>query len=303
MPLRTTSDRTTRSMTARNLAVSGSRRANNSNSIVEGSRLLNLPPELRNRIYEYTLSHGVVVVCRKRANNALSGLAVGIDASHRRNCLALLRTNKQIYNESASLFYFCNHFEVQAWRYTCDGDNPLDVEDEHPRSTMSALHELLQKIGVTGGNAPIHITFALGSMVNTYVVLDWTSNIMQRLLEDLRTIQATDTRIRLDVTMEAYIEHNPGGHQGLSPIDNEYHPVRLGMPDPLPDISAFIAQLSNMFAQNSTIQVHDDEDLQDFDGFFRRLRQSIEESPKWQQAPEAICEGDGQEKAGEDERG
>ncbi|KAK5713796.1 hypothetical protein LTR17_017480 [Elasticomyces elasticus] len=283
-----------------------------SNSNVESSRLLSLPPELRNRIYEYALRLGVVVVSRRRPENALSASVPGLSGSQRWNCLALLRTNKQIYNEAANLFYFCNHFEVQAWftdivdsessdddddflnsPYASEG-NIFDLEKRCPRSTMAALYELLQKIGVTGGNAPIHITFDMGLIFGPGLEQHSAIAVMQRMLEDLRTIQTTYDRVRLEASMNVYIERD-GPHLAGTP--GPPYTAMLSVPDPLPSISTFIAHLSGMIAQNSAREVHDEEDLEDFDRFFRGLRQSIEESPKWQQASEATREGDGQEEA------
>ncbi|KAK4900098.1 hypothetical protein LTR27_002861 [Elasticomyces elasticus] len=273
----------------------------------EGSRLLNLPPELRNRIYEYTLSLGVVEVFRgRKEDTSLHASARGLSRQHRRNCLALLRANKQIYNEAANLFYFCNHFEVQPWlpgaaalgiadNNDLDDDNVLDLEERAPRCTMSALYKLLQRIGATGGGAPIHITFALGDVFG--IDIEETSiPVLKRILEDLRTIQTTDTRMRLDASMKSVVLEGSDIPEGVLSLWPDYTVV-LDPREPLTGISAFIAHLGDMFAQNSKSEVHDAEDLQDFDSFFRGLRKSIEKSPKWQQASEATREGDGQEEA------
>ncbi|KAK5720724.1 hypothetical protein LTR15_006685 [Elasticomyces elasticus] len=298
MHLRTTFDRPSRPRSAWRFTTNELLPSDISNGNADGSRLLSLPPELRNRIYEYTLSLGVIVVSKGgNKHPALRAMARVFSRRDRRNCLALLRANKQIYNEAAKLFYFCNHFEVLAWfpevvdleidddddyshgsSYASEG-NIFDLEKRSPRSTMVALYELLQKIGVTSGNAPIHITFELGLIFGPGLEQHSAIAVMQRMLEDLRTIKTTYARMRLDARMDVYIERGDGPH--LADTPGPPYTAMLSIPDPLPSISTFIARLSGMIAQNSAREVHDEEDLEDFDRFFRGLRQSIETSPNW----------------------
>ncbi|KAK5745998.1 hypothetical protein LTR17_001128 [Elasticomyces elasticus] len=271
----------------------------------ESSLLLSLPAELRNRIYEYTLSLGVVVVSPGRtARSDLYAVAFDSKGSLCRNRLALLRTNKQIYNETANLFYFCNHFKVQCYLPDVDEvDEAIahkdDVDDSWVTDldvrvdyTMPALLKLLQKIPVTHGNAPIHITFAFGSVCAWDVKSGSTFEIFG-ILQNLHIIQATDARMRLDADMRVCIEQRFRS----TPTVTQF-PITLSISDPLPKISDFIVRLSEIDEQNGTSScVHDEEDLMEFDKFFRGLRKLIKKSSQWKQVSEATTEGDGQENA------
>ncbi|KAK5696534.1 hypothetical protein LTR97_007837 [Elasticomyces elasticus] len=296
-----------------NFNVDKIRQSRFSSGNAKGSRLLSLPPELRNRIYEYTLSlRAAVLVSGPDDRIVLRSSPLRLVGSNPNNWLALLRTNKQIHNEAATMFYFCNHFEVRAFvpepedEYY-DGDDyevppgVLELEESAPRMTMAPLYKLVQKIGGVHGNAPIHITFVLGTIICSYVRPKSQADVMYRMLEDLRNIQETDPRIRLNASMRHYIDQDIALPNRNTP-DLTCYDVTIEISNPISRISAFIAQLSEMFAENQTRTVHDDFDLQSSHGFFRALRKSIEESPKWQQTPEALREGDGKEKAGEDER-
>lgn len=84
------------------------------------SRLLSLPPELRNTIYEYVLDvprGGKRRTLLKRRSN------IGDSASRRkspkRSVLTLLQTCRQIYNEARCMFYWINTLHTNRKNMRC----------------------------------------------------------------------------------------------------------------------------------------------------------------------------------------
>ncbi|KAK3644782.1 hypothetical protein LTR56_009447 [Elasticomyces elasticus] len=296
MPFRTTSSRTTRSMTARSLAVSESLRANTSNSSTESSRLLSLPPELRNRIYEYTLSFEIVLISQRRHPDSTAHAFT--------NLLALLKVNRQIYHEATNMFYFCNQFIIEAHVPMKPINDPTpgrpDVflcEGPNPRSTMSALYEFLGRIGGTQGRGTVDIVFSLGELRDWSMrPCDHTASIMRRMLEDLRAIRAADARIQLDLSMKVCPVEFFNTERGYRQ-NHASQSITLSITEPMPAISAFVVELEEMAVGNRERGFPEGRELNAFRTFFIALKQSIEESPNWQQASEAISEGDRQEKA------
>ncbi|KAK5683925.1 hypothetical protein LTS10_003788 [Elasticomyces elasticus] len=275
----------------------------------QSSRFLSLPRELGDHIYEYTLSlqNPTVYQIQDKKTDPCDIALKSDKCFYRgvfqdRKCLALLSVNKQIYRETAKLFFSCNHFEVQAW--VPGREDIFDLETEVPRCSMSALYMFLQKIALVDGKAPIHITFDFGNIdVNSvlYARPD-TVSVMRRILEDLRSVNSRDPRIRLTASMTIDIDIDRGYEQYGN---YESYSFRASISDPLPGISAFIAQLGKTIADNEVtlytnevVVIHDAEDLEGMDIFFRELRRSMEESANRQLAPETAREGGiGQEKA------
>ncbi|KAK5722410.1 hypothetical protein LTR15_005640 [Elasticomyces elasticus] len=115
------------------------------------SPFLSLPPEMRNRIYEYVMTVGTIYVRLQRKTGTIRAFVINdydamLSQHDRRHkvikgsfsddhdsaqqpagggCLALLRTCKQVNKEAAKLFIVCNSFEVQAFDSISDLDDVL----------------------------------------------------------------------------------------------------------------------------------------------------------------------------------
>lgn len=70
----------------------------------QNSPLLRLPPEIRNRIWEYTLGHNTFRVIRARGRKALFTLAPDEPGIN----VAILRGCRQIYSETALMPFQLN---------------------------------------------------------------------------------------------------------------------------------------------------------------------------------------------------
>ncbi|KAK5713795.1 hypothetical protein LTR17_017479 [Elasticomyces elasticus] len=156
---------------------------------------MNLPPELRNRIWEYVMSVGTVYVQIDRKNEQLRAFifnsdpiesaqdrslmlvqsAIGFQIDGERpaghECLPLLRCCKQIYEEAKQLFYVLNSFEVQAF----DPESELNYNQmlvrgiftNNPEVTpiiASAMEKLMSTIGDRNAGVMTNVSFHLGQI-------------------------------------------------------------------------------------------------------------------------------------------
>ncbi|KAK5745985.1 hypothetical protein LTR17_001115 [Elasticomyces elasticus] len=149
---------------------------------MEGSRLLDLPPELRNRIYELVFSTGGTIVVRQHHNGsdirAFTSIGDGVEALAERHSLALLRTCKQVNQEAALMFWACNEFHVMAG-YTCSW------AEEH--RSLSPLHAFLDKAQRRGATVFGKIVFYLGRLTLADI---WTVASREVIVEAFRQLRA-----------------------------------------------------------------------------------------------------------------
>ncbi|KAK5720720.1 hypothetical protein LTR15_006681 [Elasticomyces elasticus] len=162
------------------------------------SHFLSLPPELRNRIYEYVMTVGTVYVGLQGDTNKLRGFLItklirdlsaveerckvtrsgynknaeGDEQAAGSECLALLRSCKQVNKEAAQLFYVCNTFEVQVHvpesHYEDDGliYGSLFTSDHVSDLPIlaSALKEFVDIIGTANAAVLTNVVFTLGQV-------------------------------------------------------------------------------------------------------------------------------------------
>ncbi|KAK4894054.1 hypothetical protein LTR27_007638 [Elasticomyces elasticus] len=162
---------------------------------VSDSPFLNLPPEMRNRIYEYVMTVSTVYVQLGRKTGTIRGFIIdehsGVLSQHGRRlklvkspfamhndsalqpaggrCLSLLRTCKQVNKEAAKMFIVCNSFEVQALDYlsvleegiVCPG---LFLGAVEATSIVAAIPRFIATIGISDAKLLTEVTLHLGQL-------------------------------------------------------------------------------------------------------------------------------------------
>ncbi|KAK3644780.1 hypothetical protein LTR56_009445 [Elasticomyces elasticus] len=159
------------------------------------SRLMDLPAELRNTIWEYVMSVDTVYVQLDRKNEQLRAFILNHDPSESADdrslklvrstvgvrddaerpagheCLSLLRCCKKIYEEAKQLFYVLNSFEVQAFNATSHLNEQqmlvpgIFVNDaEDTPMIASAMVELINTIGDRNAGVMTNVTFHVGQI-------------------------------------------------------------------------------------------------------------------------------------------
>ncbi|KAK3626880.1 hypothetical protein LTR22_022997 [Elasticomyces elasticus] len=146
------------------------------------SHFLSLPPELRNRIYEYVMTVGTVYVKLQRNGKKLRGFVITTDgedlSANEERCRVIRNVfdseeDDVVYQESAQLFYVCNRFEVQVhfpgtkWEsgVILRGLFAIGAEPD-PRLFASGLQELVDTIGSTNANLLTDVVFSMGQVDN-----------------------------------------------------------------------------------------------------------------------------------------
>ncbi|KAK5720722.1 hypothetical protein LTR15_006683 [Elasticomyces elasticus] len=189
------------------------------------SRLMDLPAELRNTIWEYVMSVDTVYVQLDRKNEQLRAFILNNDpnesaedrslklvrstvgvrddaerpAGH--ECLPLLRCCKIIYEEAKQLFYVLNSFEVQAFNATSQLNHQemlvpgIFVDDaEATPKIASTMVELVRTIGNRNAEVMKNVDFHFGQVDGDDLGGEggeYPLAIMQQILGCLRTIHTS----------------------------------------------------------------------------------------------------------------
>ncbi|KAK3626877.1 hypothetical protein LTR56_012721 [Elasticomyces elasticus] len=220
------------------------------------SRLMSLPAELRNRIWEYVMSVGTVYVHIDRKNERLRAFifnndpsesaedrslklvrrAVGKrpDASERpagHECLSLLRSCKQIYEEAKQLFYVLNSFEVQAF-------NPYSVLDQNqmlmpgifvdrPEVTgevASAMVELMRAIGDCNAGVMTNVSFHFGQIDGDDLGDESAEAVVLQILNCLRPLYTSKPSWCFSVGMTLLVASSEHGHSKAERMELALNP-------------------------------------------------------------------------------
>ncbi|KAK5696522.1 hypothetical protein LTR97_007825 [Elasticomyces elasticus] len=162
---------------------------------MEGSRLLNMPPELRNRIYDLVLATGRTIIVGQHHRGSTIRAFTSVDGRTETlaNCqsLALLRTCKQVSQEAGLMFWACKTFQVMAG-YT----------EDRPSFGLSSLHAFLHKAQRQDANIFGNIVFSLGQIIN-YDILGVASRAV--VLETFRQLRAWQIG-RPELHLEVYFD-------------------------------------------------------------------------------------------------
>ncbi|KAK3626878.1 hypothetical protein LTR56_012720 [Elasticomyces elasticus] len=182
------------------------------------SRLMDLPAELRNTIWEYVMSVGTVHVQlqgQKRQLRAFvlqkipresaedrslklvkstTGLHSDSERPAGQQCLALLRSCKQINGEAKQLFYVSNRFEIQAFyaeRRFEENDGRLYPGMFFPEDTaeniVSTMEEFTNAIGHENTGVIEHVRFHFGQ-IDEDDISERIFKIIQQVLDLLRPL-------------------------------------------------------------------------------------------------------------------
>ncbi|KAK5694005.1 hypothetical protein LTR97_009623 [Elasticomyces elasticus] len=191
---------------------------------VSDSPLLSLPPEMRNRIYEYVMTVGTVYVQLEREAVDINVFVIDEDSAvlsqHDRRlkvvkspfarnqdsaqqpagryCLPLLRTCKQVNREAAKMFIVCNSFELQAF----DTDSSLAnngliypgvfLGDHKATDIVAAMPRFIATIGTSDAKLLADVTLHLGQFDDCDAIDGAPRALVtiKQILDQLRSFQA-----------------------------------------------------------------------------------------------------------------
>ncbi|TKA50287.1 hypothetical protein B0A55_13611 [Friedmanniomyces simplex] len=240
--------------------------------MMDESPFMSLPPELRNHIYTYVLSTGTICVHMNRNAKYLHTLTIHGDSVERPaggECLALLRTCKQVSKEAAQLFYVCNKFEIAAFdpHSTVNEDGLLDpglfVAEVQTRTIMTTLREFLKAIGTGNAKALTDVTFAIGQ-VDVYDLENRVAtDVIMRMLDSLGLIYAGSPWWHLKASMALLINTGLRGHRTMT------QHVVLDVADPRSGTASAIAALEEEARNNVDGRLYDRYELKIFIDFLR----------------------------------
>ncbi|KAK5683928.1 hypothetical protein LTS10_003791 [Elasticomyces elasticus] len=184
------------------------------------SRLMDLPAELRNRIWECVMSVGTVYVQLQGEEEQLRAFVLqespgesaqdrslklvksttGLHSDSERpagqQCLALLRSCKQINGEAKQLFYVCNRFEIQAFylerRFEDDGRlyPGMFFPKDNAENIVSTMEEFTNAIGHENTGVLEYVRFHLGQ-VDEDDISERIFRFIQQVLNHLRPFYAS----------------------------------------------------------------------------------------------------------------
>ncbi|KAK4900100.1 hypothetical protein LTR27_002863 [Elasticomyces elasticus] len=184
------------------------------------SRLMDLPAELRNTIWEYVMSVGTVYVQLQGKKKQLRAFVLqkvpgesaedrslklvksttGLHSDSERpagqQCLALLRSCKQINDEAKQLFYVCNRFEIQAFyserRFADDGRlyPGMFRPKGNAENIVSTMEEFTNAIGHENTGVLEHVKFHFGQ-IDEDDISEQIFKMFQQVLDRLRPLYAS----------------------------------------------------------------------------------------------------------------
>ncbi|KAK4954235.1 hypothetical protein LTR10_007665 [Elasticomyces elasticus] len=207
---------------------------------MEGSRLLDLPPELRNRIYDLVFSAGQRIIvrqhCRGSEIRAFTSVGNVFERPAKRHSLTLLRTCKQVNQEAAQMFWACNEFKIMAG-YTCSraedakvfGDIVFSLgrvtgQDFWDDAESEAVLEAFKQLRAwETGRPELHLKVELDLLISLNYNLNDTDTICQRvafegLANSATTLQAAIAELGREAN-KTYIGKKPG-HDDLQDFTN-----------------------------------------------------------------------------------
>ncbi|KAK3644781.1 hypothetical protein LTR56_009446 [Elasticomyces elasticus] len=263
------------------------------------SRLMELPPELRNRIWEYTLSVGTVYVRVEIDSEKLRAYVVddssklstdeqtimlqgpfgtdvgGADVPAGVHCLTLLKTCKQIHHEAGKLFYFCNHFEIKAFD-PLSNVNPrsglmlpglFEFGEQTPREILTGMRKFEGWIGAKNAQAITRLTFSLGQL-DPYEI-DITKHM---LVGPLREIHLAHASWRLHMNV-AFMMRDRDGDIRCRPVQH----VVMSVAEPATGLEAAVKKLEQRKSEWLQLQVdgHQVDDLGKFAKYCQELRKAV----------------------------
>ncbi|KAK5696533.1 hypothetical protein LTR97_007836 [Elasticomyces elasticus] len=258
---------------------------------VRTSLLMELPPELRNRIWEYTLSEGTIYVKLRSENEELSAYVVNDSGNtHANNEKAdLLRSaygldedgaELPIYQEAAGLFYITNRFELQAFDpETCLASNGLMDPGLFSCDGQNAAYFLLTMkyfrgaIGLANAGRITSVTFNVGQVD----ALDLESEneapiIMQEVLKSLQDVHTAHPSWKLTLSMTFFIRYNDIKDESNS---GSLQKVDMSVADPTTGLDLAFEELERKIVRNIVDGLYVHDDLEGLRNFSRKLHMEV----------------------------
>ncbi|KAK4899997.1 hypothetical protein LTR27_002760 [Elasticomyces elasticus] len=236
---------------------------------MEGSRLLDLPPELRNRIYELVLTSRNRIVVRQHCKGSeirgFTSLADGIETPA--NCHALLRTCKQVNQEAAQMFWACNEFRVMA------GDTESLTGWFYPSFSLSPLHAFIDKVQQHGVKVLGNVTFSLGRI--SVDVVDYAPG-RGLVLDAFRQLRAWEIGRPIEVQVKVDMDLVISLDYSFEEVDTISQKVSLdGLANSATTLQAAIAELGRQANKLYNGKRPSGDDLRCFTSFLQELESEL----------------------------
>ncbi|KAK5683938.1 hypothetical protein LTS10_003801 [Elasticomyces elasticus] len=235
---------------------------------MKGSRLLNLPPELRNRIFVFSTGQRIIVRQHRKGSEirGFTSLGDGTETPAKCHPLALLRTCKQVNQEAAQMFWACNEFQVMAG-YTCSR-----AEEYGPTFGLASLRAFLHKAQRQGVKVFGGIIFSLGRVnVDDF----WDPAGTEAVLEAFRQLRAWETgrpELHLKVELDLVISLD----YSLKQADRICQKVAFdGLANSANTLQAAIAGLGREANKTYNGKRPTDDDLQQFTSLLQELQRDL----------------------------
>ncbi|KAK3620421.1 hypothetical protein LTR56_017841 [Elasticomyces elasticus] len=277
------------------------------------SPFLSLPPEMRNRIYEYAMTVGTIYVQLGRETGTIRGFTInehsGVLSQHDRrlklvkspfamhkdsalqpaggSCLSLLRTCKQVNKEAAKMFIVCNSFEVQAFDtdsslaengMVCPG---LFIATVKPTSIVAAIPRFLTTIGILDAKLLTEVTLHLGQLDDTdadngdpHALVN-----LKQFLDQLRNFQTSNPSWRLKMGVALRIDLSEIAQEVV-----EFEEMVLDVRAPLSGVKA-TSEAINDRARLPVSKQYVTDQLDAYGSFLRIFQEAIE---TWNEAIDSL---------------
>ncbi|KAK5745997.1 hypothetical protein LTR17_001127 [Elasticomyces elasticus] len=267
------------------------------------SRLMSLPAELRNRIWEYVMSVGTVYLRMYHDTSRLQAFVIKDTAGQTSNgkflvllkstlgyndvdseypagagCMPLIRCSKQIHKETKQLFFVCNQFEIQAWApystlsnglLNCGlfGKHSLDLG-----ATCYALIEFMDLLAVAEAEAYTSVTFAIGQ-IDGVDVNDYRDNvicIVPKILDQMHLYSKAKPWRQFGVSMALRVLRVGQQDGNFKMLD-----VKMDMGDSAPGLAAAIAALEDECVNGAEWEGCDSEQIRNHAAVLREIQHAV----------------------------
>ncbi|KAK3632818.1 hypothetical protein LTR56_016141 [Elasticomyces elasticus] len=250
---------------------------------VSASPFLSLPPEMRNRIYEFVMTVGTIYVQLGREAGTVRTFIInedsGVLSQHDRR-LQLIKCpfamKKDSAQEAAKIFIVCNSFEVQAFdsgSYLEDGlvYPGLFLSGVKATSIVAAIPRFIAKIGIPDAKLLTDVTLHLGQ-------LDYTDArngdplaivTIKQVLDQLRSFQTSNPSWHLRMGMALRIDLSEKGEIV------EFEELVLDVRAPLSGVKA-ASEAINDRARPLVPKSYVTDQLDDYGSFISKFQEAAE---------------------------
>ncbi|KAK4900099.1 hypothetical protein LTR27_002862 [Elasticomyces elasticus] len=202
------------------------------------SRLMSLPAELRNRhlgwlrafIFNNDPSESAEDRLLKLVRRAI-GKRHALERPAGHECLSLLRSCKQIYEEAKQLFYVLNSFEVQAFNPKSDFDGHemlvpgiFNDQAEVTEKVAFAMVELMRAIGDCNAGVMTNVSFHFGQIDWDDICDESAEAVVLQILNCLRPLYTSKPSWCFSVGMTLLVASSDYGHSKAERMEVALNP-------------------------------------------------------------------------------